>query len=207
MKANCFLIFTLFTLTTSTIFSQENSENEENEEKIEIGIIEVRLGAVVGATNSIFYENPTNAFSPIAGLEFEILDPVKLRRHALVLQLKQTFKNSETKLTATQFSFNYRFKFIQSPKFDAYVSAKFAAFTALKREVTVIVSDSVSGPVFRQEERKGNDFSTPGTFGLGADYKVGNGYITFAYNDIVGVGVSSNGEFPAEFTLGYKFVL
>ena len=56
-------------------------------------------------------------------------------------------------------------------------------------------------------KESGSDFSAPITFGLGADYKVGNGYITFNYNDIVGLSVDSNGEFPIDFTFGYKFNL
>ena len=53
----------------------------------------------------------------------------------------------------------------------------------------------------------GTDYNVPLTFGLGADYKVGNGYITFNYNDIVGLNVDSNKEFPANLTLGYKINL
>jgi len=36
---------------------------------------------------------------------------------------------------------------------------------------------------------------------------LGNGYLFFTYNDIVGLGIDSNGEFPVDFTLGYKFNL
>ncbi|MFT5250757.1 MAG: hypothetical protein ACI93P_002500, partial [bacterium] len=41
----------------------------------------------------------------------------------------------------------------------------------------------------------------------GADYALGNGYLTFMYNDFVSVVQESNSEFPLDFSLGYKFNL
>jgi carbohydrate-selective porin OprB len=98
---------------------------------------------------------------------------------------------------------NYRFKFIKTPKFDAFVNAKFAALTFSSMEYTVIPFGGMA-TVYKES---GSDFSAPFTFGIGADYKVGNGYITFNYNDILGLNVDSNEEFPLDLTLGYKFNL
>jgi hypothetical protein len=53
----------------------------------------------------------------------------------------------------------------------------------------------------------GGNLIAPVAFGIGADYAIGNGYITFSFNDIVAIGVTSNGEFPTDFTLGYRFSL
>lgn len=165
--------------------------------------LQLRLGAFVGGGNSIFTENPTNAKQFLAGIDLELVDAVKLKRHSMVLRFKQTFENSDYKYSASQFSLNYRFKFVKTPKFDAFINTKFAALTFSKREYTVI---PFGGPATVYNE-SGTDFNAPITFGIGADYKVGNGYITFNYNDIVGLNVESNDEFPVDFTLGYKFNL
>lgn len=166
--------------------------------------LQFRLGLFGGMGNSIFTENPTNALQPLAGVDFEIVDAVKLKRHAIVLRFKQTFKSSEYKFSASQLSLNYRFKFIKTPKFDAFINCKFASLTFANREEIIIGYGEVDQAIYGE---KGSDFNAPVTFGIGADYKVGNGYITFNYNDIVGLNVESNDEFPVDFTLGYKFNL
>ncbi|MCB0465195.1 MAG: hypothetical protein KDC78_05895 [Aequorivita sp.] len=186
-------------------FVQYNQKKDPNfgEEKKSIDL-QFRLGAFAGLSNSIFTENPTNALQPVAGIDFELLDGVKLKRHALVFRFKQTFESSDYKYSASQFSLNYRFKFIKNPKFDAFVNCKFVSFTYSKREIYVLEGATDMGVL---ESVSGTDLTAPVTFGIGADYKVGNGYITFNYNDIVGLSVESNNEFPIDFTLGYKFNL
>ncbi|MBK5212555.1 MAG: hypothetical protein JJE55_02700 [Flavobacteriaceae bacterium] len=161
--------------------------------------LQFRLGAFAGISNSIFTENPTNVLQPVAGVDLEIFDGVKLNRHALVFRFKQTFESSDYKYSASQLSLNYRFKFVKTPKFDAFINCKFAALTFFKTEQT-------KENELTSSKTKTN-FNAPVTFGIGADYKVGNGYITFNYNDIVGLSVESNNEFPVDFTLGYKFNL
>ncbi len=187
-------------------FATYNKKKDPNFNETEKSIdLEFRLGAFAGVSNSIFTGNPTNALQPVAGIDLELIDAVKLKRHAMVLRFKQTFESSDYKYTASQLSLNYRFKFVKTPKFDAFVNCKFAALTFSKREITY-VSES-NPPTVITENSSGSDFNAPVTFGIGADYKVGNGYITFNYNDIVGLNVESNDEFPVDFTLGYKFNL
>ena len=190
-----------------SFFAEYNQEKDpsfgEEEKSIEL---QFRLGAFVGMSNSIYTENPTNALQPVAGIDLEMVDAVKLKRHALVLRFKQTFESSEYKYSASQISLNYRFKFVKTPKFDAFINVKFAALTFSTKEIITHVAES-NPPIIYTEDISGSDFSAPVTFGIGADYKVGNGYITFNYNDIVGLSVDSNKEFPIDFTLGYKFNL
>lgn len=189
-------------------FVQYNKKKDPNFSEAEKTIdLQFRLGAFVGLSNSVYTENPTNALQALAGIDFELIDVVKLKRHAMVFRFKQTFESSEYKYSASQLSLNYRFKFIKTPKFDAFINTKFAALTFSKREQTYFPAPHVFPPITYTEKTSGTDFSAPITFGLGADYKVGNGYITFNYNDIVGLSVDSNGEFPIDFTLGYKFNL
>ncbi len=185
-------------------FVEYNKKKDPNFNETEKSIdLQFRLGAFAGVSNSVYTENPTNELQAVAGIDFELIDVVKLKRHALVFRFKQTFESSEYKYSASQLSLNYRFKFVKTPKFDAFINTKFAALTFSSREYTVI---PFGGSAIVNKE-SGTDFSAPITFGLGADYKLGNGYITFNYNDIVGLSVDNNGEFPIDFTLGYKFNL
>lgn len=168
--------------------------------------LKTRLAVFGGFTNNVFNKNPTNAIAPVAGVDFEIVDNVKLRRHSIVLRFKQTFENSDTKSSSSQFSLNYRFKFIQTTKFDAFVNAKFVAYTYSNREFSKTTGPS-NAPVNEIVKESGGNLTAPAAFGVGADYAIGNGYITFSYNDIFALGVTSNGAFPTDFTLGYKFNL
>jgi hypothetical protein len=158
-------------------------------------------------SNSIFTGNPTNSLQPLAGIDLELVDGVKLKRHAMVLRFKQTFESNEYKYSASQLSLNYRFKFVKTPKFDAFINIKFAALTFSNKEITYLDPSEPLPPVYITQKESGSAFNAPIIFGLGADYKVGNGYITFNYNDIVGLTVDNNGEFPVDFTVGYKFNL
>lgn len=186
-------------------FVAYNKKKDPNFSEEEKSIdLDFRLGLFGGVSNSIYTKNPTNALQTVAGIDFELVDAVKLKRHAMVLRFKQTFESSEYKYSASQLSLNYRFKFVKSSKFDAFINCKFASLTFSNREEIIIGYGEVDEPIYGE---KGSDFNAPVTFGIGADYKVGNGYITFNYDDIVGLSVDSNGEFPIDFTLGYKFNL
>jgi len=183
----------------SSFFVLYNKEKDPNFSHETSSVkIKTRLGVFGGVTNNIFSSNPTNAIVPVVGVDFEIVDNVKLRRHSVVFRFKQTFENSDTKSSSSQVSLNYRFKLIKTPKFDAFINTKFAAYTYFT---------AVTGPAATIIKESGGNITAPAAFGIGADYAVGNGYITFCYNDIVAIGVTSNGEFPTDFTLGYKFNL
>ena len=189
-----------------SFFVEYNKLKDPNFSNVEESIdLQFRLGAFVGITNSVYTLNPTNEVQPIAGVDLELIDNVKLRRHSIVFRFKQTFESSKYKYSASQLSLNYRFKFIKTPKFDAFINCKFASLTFSQREIEYVIESNP--PVLVTDNKSGSDFNAPVTFGLGADYKVGNGYITFNYNDIVGLNVESNDEFPVDFTLGYKFNL
>ena len=62
-------------------------------------------------------------------------------------------------------------------------------------------------PGSQQVELSGGNIQAPILLGLGADIKLGNGFLTFGYNDLIGLTIDDNGEFPVDFTLGYKFNL
>lgn len=167
--------------------------------------IQLRLGGFAGVSNSVFTNNINDALHPVVGVDFEIFEEVKLKRHALVFRFKQTFESSDHKYSASQLSLNYRFKFVKTSKFDAFVNCKLASFTYSTKEITYVIE--TNPPMIINETNSGSDFNAPITFGIGADYKVGKNYITFNYNDIVGLNVENNGNFPIDFTVGYKFSL
>jgi Tfp pilus assembly protein PilE len=164
-----------------------------------------RLGVFAGVSNAIFTQNPNNTLLPVVGIDFELIDEVKLKRHSVVLRLKQTFENNEFQYNATQASLNYRLKFVKTETLDIFLNTKFASYTYSSRD-DFLVEDPNTGDI-AQQSSSGGDFTAHGIFGLGADYKLGNGYLFFTYNDIVGLGLDSNNEFPLDFTLGYKITL
>jgi hypothetical protein len=165
--------------------------------------LKTRLGAFVGITNAVYSDNITNQTLPAMGLEFEIVENNKLKRHSLVVQFKQTFESSEYKYSASQFSLNYRFKFVKKEKLDVFINTKIAGYTFESIPKLVIGEDDGISTVITSED----NFSALMSFGIGADYKLGNGYLTFLYGDIVSIVEGNNGEFPIDFTIGYKFNL
>lgn len=160
--------------------------------------VEYRLGAFAGITNSIFVDNPDNTSNAQFGVDFEIYDAVALPSHAIVIQYKQTVSSDDFDFSSSQFSINHRFKFIKTPVYQIYLNTKFATYTISKREI--IGSDFI-------DERTASNFQGPVIFGLGADIKIGKGYLSLNYNDAYSFIIDDNGEFPVDLTIGYKIVL
>lgn len=160
--------------------------------------LETRLGIMGGISNNNSTTNPQNAMAPFLGAEFEITDADMLKRHALVLQFRYSFETVDYDLTYSQFALSYRFKFIHTQQFYVFAQAKFAALTFAK-----LAEDNEEGLV----NLKSTALNTPVGIGLGIDYKLGNGYLTFAVNDLVAPGYDTNGEFSVDLSLGYKFRL
>lgn len=175
---------------------------EENKFKLK-----TRLGAFVGISNSVYSANPDNIMLPTMGVDFEIVDNNLLKRHSLVIRFKQTFENSDYKYSASQFSLNYRFKFVKKEKLDVFINTKIAGYNYINEplfdENGMPKLDENSEIIIDNE----NSFTALLNFGIGADYALGNGYLTFMYNDFVSIIQNSNSEFPLDFSLGYKFNL
>jgi hypothetical protein len=169
--------------------------------------LKTRLGAFIGFSNNVYTQNPDNTILPTAGIDFEVFEKDQLLRHSLVFQFKHTFENSDYKYSSSQISLNYRFKFVRSGKFDAFINTKFAAYNHVNKEIVVNETDQNNNTTTTTIRKSGGSFQAPVTFGIGADYLLGNGYLTFSYNDIFGLGIDSNGEFPTDFSIGYKFNL
>lgn len=160
--------------------------------------ITTRLGAFAGISNNVYFINPDNTSLPQLGIEFEVTDEQMLKRHAVVLQFSQLFASDSYDFSSSQFSLNYRFKFIKSAAIDVYVNTRFVSYINISRDVD-FEGENFSG--------SGGDLRVPGSFGLGADIALGKGFITLAYTDIVSVGLENNGEFPLDLAVGYKINL
>ncbi|PKP25300.1 MAG: hypothetical protein CVU03_08690 [Bacteroidetes bacterium HGW-Bacteroidetes-2] len=160
--------------------------------------LETRLGAFGGVSNNVSTTNPQNVFAPFFGIEFEVTDSQMLKRHAAVLQFRHSFKAEDYDLTYSQFTINYRYKFIHKESLSLFIQAKLIALSFFER-----AKDNQEGLI----DRTGSSLQTPIGLGLGLDYKLGNGFITFIMNDIVAPGVDTNDAFSLDFTLGYKFNL
>ncbi len=195
-----------FTLASLRNFFNDYNKRKDPNYTYENKVIQIRtrLGIFAGISNNIYTENPDNTILPVAGVDFEIIEESHLKRHSLVIQFKQTFENSDYKFSSSQVSLNYRFKFVNTKALDVFINTDFAAYTHVSRDV--LVTDPITNTTSVINISGGN-FKSPVTFGLGADYALGNGFITFSYNDIVGLGIDNNGEFPVDFTLGYKLNL
>ncbi len=165
--------------------------------------LETRLGIFAGITNTIFNINPNNTLLPVIGAELEFFDNDRLRRHAVVFRLKQTLGNSEYDFNATQLSLNYRFKFVTTKTFDAFINAKFVSYNYIKRNVDYTSDTGQPATV----SGSGGELQAPVAFGIGADFALFGGHLTFSYNDFVALGLESESEFPVDFTLGYKIGL
>ena len=163
-----------------------------------------RLGGFGGMTNSVFTENLENTSNLQFGIDFEIIDAIALPRHAVVFQYKQTLPSEDFDFSAAQFSINYRFKFVKSDVIDVFVNTKIATYTFSSRGDSEIIED---GALITITGDKGSNFQGPILFGLGADIALGKGYLMLNYHDAYSFFLDDNGEFPLDWSIGYKFNL
>lgn len=164
-----------------------------------------RLGAFVGMTNSPFIDNPENSIVPYFGAEVEFFSKNKLPRHAGFFSVRHQLDSDDFDYNATQLAIGYRFRFINKEKLNIYGNLK--AITYTFSSGTFIVEDPDTPGTYYTVEDSGSTFKAPFIFGLGADIKLGNGYITLAYQEIFAIFLDMQGNFPIDFAVGYKFNL
>lgn len=167
--------------------------------------IKNRLGLFTGLSNNKYTENPDNKIVPVLGVEFEFYDPNLAKRHAAFLQLRQSFKRDDYRYSSTQFSVNYRFRPLIFEEFDIHIDAELVTFNYSEDQLDIL---DETGNVVGVKHDNGLSFTAPLSFGIGTDYRVTEAsYLTFSYNDIISLVLDSNGRFPLDFTIGYKFNL
>ncbi|MCY2686142.1 hypothetical protein [Salinimicrobium sp. TH3] len=196
-----FVLYSLrhFTNTYNSMVQEDYVKNESTKN------IKQRIAFFAGLSNNIYTDNPENILVPVAGLEYEFYDPNLAPRHSAFLQLRHSFKGNDYRYTSTQLSINYRFKALYLKHFDIHVDARLASLFYSEETIT-ITNDA--GEVVAVKDDSGFTFTTPLSFGIGSDIKVTpNSFITVGYNDIFAIVLDSNGRFPLDFTLGYKYNL
>jgi len=166
--------------------------------------LKTRLGLFAGMTNYIYFVNPDNSLLPQFGVDFEIIDDVKLKRHTIVFQFRQLLSTSDFDLSSSQFSLNYHFKFVKSETVDIFINTKIASYSHLSQNIDDPDGDGNNNDAI---SGSGGEFQAPFAFGLGADIALGKGFLTLGYYDIVALNLEDNGEFAVDFVLGYKFNL
>lgn len=182
--------------------SQVDPNYEDNSLLVDL---EYRLGAFGGVTNNIFTTNPENVSVPQFGIDFELYDPTALPSHAIVVQFKQSLSSDEFDYQSSQFSLNYRLKFIRSNAIDVYLNTKLVTITSAKRDSPLVIEGEDGSTVTVDQE--GTNLQGPFIFGLGADIRLGKGFLTLNYHDAFSFVIDDNGEFPVDISLGYKFIL
>jgi hypothetical protein len=162
--------------------------------------LQLLLGIFGGITNSPFINNPNNTKSPQFGVELELLDGNRIKRHALFMQLRHVFEADDFKYSTTELALGYRFRVINARSFSLYGQSKFATLNFLKNtvpganDVPVDINETV--------------VDIPLTFGIGADIRLtDSSYLTINYNELFAALVENNGNFSTNITLGYKFNL
>lgn len=161
-----------------------------------------RLGIFGGISNNPFVRNPNNTIVPIFGAEAEVYD-AKRSRHSLGVLFKQSLKADDFKYSSSQFGLFYRFRVINKESFSIYPQATFATYTFSKSETTTTI-----GTTTTLTKSSGSALDAPIILGLGADIKLGNGYVTVSANELFAlINFDNQGNTPVDLRLGYKFNL
>ncbi len=167
--------------------------------------LKTRIGVFSGITNNPFVVNPNNKSAPLFGAELELFQDNALPKHSGFLNIRATGNTDDFKYSSTQIALGYRFRFINKPRFNIYGQTKFATFIASKSSITY--EDSSNPGTFITEDVSSSGFDIPLIFGLGADFKVGNGFITFVADSLFAAFIDTEDNFPLDIALGYKFNL
>ena len=196
-----FVLYSLrhFTNTYNAIVQEDYVKNESTKNILQ------RISIFTGLSNNIYTDNPENILAPVLGLEYEFYDPNLAPRHSAFLQLRHNFEQDEYQYSATHLSVNYRFKALYFKKFDLHVDARLATLY-YSSETTAVKNDA--GKFVSVKDESGFTFTAPLSFGLSSDIKITPAsFITLGYNDIFALVLDSNGKFPVDFTVGYKYSL
>lgn len=182
--------------------ASQDSSYTYHDEKLKI---KSRLGVFGGLTNNPFIDNPDDELSGLIGAELELYDDDLAKRHAAFFQFTHVLENDKLEYSTTELALGYRFRFINTKKFNIHANVKLVTLSFSNSTVYTIDEDTSE---IISNEKSATSFDAPIIFGLGADFKVSdNGYITFYYNEIISLSLENQGSFPVNFALGYKFNL
>lgn len=161
------------------------------------------LGVFGGITNHNYVANAENEITPVLGFEVEFIDPNLSPRHAASFQLYHTSATSDFEYTSVQLALNYRFYLLNKDAFKFHIDAELMNFYYSER-----IESDTDGTFHETLVYHGFSLQSPLSFGVGANIRIlSGGYITLAYNDFFALALEDNGNFPLNFTVGYKMVL
>jgi hypothetical protein len=161
-----------------------------------------RVGAFAGMSNNPFVTNPDNTFVPVFGAEIEVYDE-KRTRHSLALGFKQSLEADDFKYSSSQFGIHYRFRVLNKESFSIYPQVTFATYTFSSIEYA-----TTDGSTTTTYKNSGSALDAPLILGLGADIKLGNGYITVSANELAAlINFENQGNTPMDIRVGYKLNL
>ncbi|HZW63416.1 MAG TPA: hypothetical protein VFF15_07220 [Flavobacteriaceae bacterium] len=165
-----------------------------------------RLSGFIGLTNSPFVENPENTTVPLFGAELEFFGKKALPRHAGFFSVRHALDNDDFQYSETQLALGYRYRILNQSRVTIYGQVKLVTYSFSK--ATYSYPDEENEGQFITEKESGSTFEAPLIFGLGADIKLTeNSFITLVYGEIFAAFLDSQGNFPVDFAIGYKFNL
>ena len=168
-------------------------------------VLKSRIGIFGGLTNNSFLNNPDNITTGVFTAEFEIFGVKSMTRHAGFASIRHSLAQDELDVSITQIALGYRYRFINTPTFNVYGQTKFTTYTFSTTKQTVASPTDATNRITL--ENSTNDFDAPFIFGLGTDFKVGNGYISLVYDSLFALFLDNKSNFPVDVSLGYKFNL
>lgn len=164
--------------------------------------LQMRAAIFGGITNHPFVDNPENIKTALIGAELEIFGTSDIPRHSGYIQLRNTFENDDFEFKTTQISLGYRLRFIKTKPINVFGNFTFATLSFTSAQVP----DLNNLPATVKESA--TSFDVPLIFGLGADIRIAEGhFITLGYNELFALLIDNQGNFPVDFTIGYRFNL
>lgn len=159
-----------------------------------------QMAAMGGVSNNPFVTNNDNVLNAMLGLELEVSGNVPTSKHSGFLQLRQVFKNDSFEYQTTELSLGYRYRFIRKENFNVFAQTKFATLNFSEATILNVENDEIM--------IKDTAFDIPFIIGLGTDIRLGkHSYLTFIYGELFAVFVDNQGNFPLDFSVGYRFEL
>ncbi len=168
-------------------------------------VLKSRIGVFGGITNNRFITNPDNAIAPNFTGEFEVFGVKSMTKHAGFASVRHTLSTAKLDYTATQIALGYRYRFINKDCFNIYGQTKFVTYTFSQSKE--MVPSELDPNTLIEIEASGTAFDAPFIFGLGADFKIGNGYVSAIYDSLFALLIDNKEHFPVDFSIGYKFNL
>lgn len=164
--------------------------------------LQFRAAIFGGITNHPFVDNPNNDKTALIGGELEVFGATDTPRHSGYMQLRNTFESDAFEFRTTEISLAYRLRFIKLKTINFFGNFTFATLSFTSAQVPDL--NNVPATV----KDTSTSFDAPLIFGLGADIRIAEGhFITIGYNELFAISIDNQGNFPVDFTLGYRFNL